>query len=178
MKTRYTEHGRSMIEMLGVLAIIGILSLGAIAGYRLGISKHRANETVNELNRLATIIATQMHNENVSDAIFDDVPDKSEMGYALDSGFSPDPTKTDYFELAVYDMPTSVCENILSMNWATPTAISVIGQEEGTDNGKCGVGSTASMIFEFNKDMGPASASGGSSSGGSSSGGGFKPPMN
>ena len=27
------EHGRSMIEMLGVLAIIGVLSVGGIAGY-------------------------------------------------------------------------------------------------------------------------------------------------
>lgn len=27
------EKGRSMIEMLGVLAIIGVLSVGGIAGY-------------------------------------------------------------------------------------------------------------------------------------------------
>lgn len=27
------EHGRSMIEMLGVLAIIAVLSVGGIAGY-------------------------------------------------------------------------------------------------------------------------------------------------
>ena len=28
-----TESGRSMVEMLGVLAIIGVLSIGGIAGY-------------------------------------------------------------------------------------------------------------------------------------------------
>ena len=27
------ESGRSMVEMLGVLAIIGVLSVGGIAGY-------------------------------------------------------------------------------------------------------------------------------------------------
>ncbi len=27
------QHGRSMIEMLGVLAIIAVLSVGGIAGY-------------------------------------------------------------------------------------------------------------------------------------------------
>ena len=33
MKNIYTqESGRSMIEMLGVLAIIGVLSVGGIAG--------------------------------------------------------------------------------------------------------------------------------------------------
>ena len=28
------ESGRSMVEMLGVLAIIGVLSIGGIAGYK------------------------------------------------------------------------------------------------------------------------------------------------
>ena len=27
------ENGRSMVEMLGVLSIIGVLSIGAISGY-------------------------------------------------------------------------------------------------------------------------------------------------
>ena len=30
---KINESGRSMIEMLGVLAIIGVLSVGGIAGY-------------------------------------------------------------------------------------------------------------------------------------------------
>ncbi len=38
------ECGRSMVEMLGVLAIIGVLSVGSIAGYRYAMNKHRANE--------------------------------------------------------------------------------------------------------------------------------------
>lgn len=31
--TNSCEKGRSMIEMLGVLAIVGVLSVGGIAGY-------------------------------------------------------------------------------------------------------------------------------------------------
>ncbi len=38
------EHGRSMVEMLGVLAVIGVLSVGGITGYRYAMNKHRANE--------------------------------------------------------------------------------------------------------------------------------------
>ena len=38
------ESGRSMVEMLGVLAIIGVLSVGGIAGYKMAMRKHRANE--------------------------------------------------------------------------------------------------------------------------------------
>ena len=33
------ESGRSMVEMLGVLAIIGVLSVGGIAGYTTAINK-------------------------------------------------------------------------------------------------------------------------------------------
>ena len=38
------ESGRSMVEMLGVLAIIGVLSIGGIAGYTLAMNRYRANE--------------------------------------------------------------------------------------------------------------------------------------
>ena len=38
------ESGRSMVEMLGVLAIIGVLSVGGIAGYSLSMRRHRANQ--------------------------------------------------------------------------------------------------------------------------------------
>ena len=38
--------GRSMIEMLGVLAIIGVLSVGGIAGYSKAIEKWKINKTL------------------------------------------------------------------------------------------------------------------------------------
>ena len=34
-----TETGLSMLEMLGVLAIIGVISIGAIAGYNYGMNR-------------------------------------------------------------------------------------------------------------------------------------------
>ncbi|MBO7333238.1 MAG: type II secretion system protein, partial [Alphaproteobacteria bacterium] len=36
------EKGRSMIEMLGVLAIIGVLSVGGLSGYTMAMNRHRA----------------------------------------------------------------------------------------------------------------------------------------
>ena len=39
--------GRSMIEMLGVLAIIGVLSVGGIAGYSKAMEKYKINKAVN-----------------------------------------------------------------------------------------------------------------------------------
>ena len=39
-----TQSGRSMVEMLGVLAIIGVLSVGAIAGYSKAMMKYKLNK--------------------------------------------------------------------------------------------------------------------------------------
>ncbi len=43
------ENGRSMIEMLGVLAIIGVLSISAISGFRSAMDKHKANQVLNDV---------------------------------------------------------------------------------------------------------------------------------
>lgn len=47
---KFYESGRSMVEMLGVLAIIGVLSVGAIAGYSKAMRKYRINKLTEQLN--------------------------------------------------------------------------------------------------------------------------------
>ena len=42
--------GRSMVEMLGVLAIIGVLSVGAIAGYSKAMMKYKLNKQAESFN--------------------------------------------------------------------------------------------------------------------------------
>lgn len=48
IKSRVSETGRSMIEMLGVLAIVGVLTVGAISGYQRAMTKYRINKAVQE----------------------------------------------------------------------------------------------------------------------------------
>ncbi len=50
----HSQSGRSMIEMLGVLAIIAILSIGGIVGYRLAMNYYQANQIAHELNMMRT----------------------------------------------------------------------------------------------------------------------------
>lgn len=53
MKLFYSnQHGRSMIEMLGVLAIVGILSVGAIAGYSKAMRTYKVNKATEEFSLL------------------------------------------------------------------------------------------------------------------------------
>ncbi len=52
------ENGRSMVEMLGVLAIIGVLSVGGIAGYSKAMNKYKINKTNDQVSMLVANIRT------------------------------------------------------------------------------------------------------------------------
>ena len=52
------QNGRSMIEMLGVLAIIGVLSVGGLAGYTMAMNRHRANQAVDYAQRAFVAVQT------------------------------------------------------------------------------------------------------------------------
>ena len=47
------QTGRSMIEVLGVLAIIGVLSVGGIAGYSKAMTKYRINKTIDQITQIS-----------------------------------------------------------------------------------------------------------------------------
>ena len=52
------ESGRSMIEMLGVLAIIGVLSVGGIAGYSKAMNKFKTNQIADNASMIIANIRT------------------------------------------------------------------------------------------------------------------------
>ncbi|MBP5534077.1 MAG: prepilin-type N-terminal cleavage/methylation domain-containing protein [Alphaproteobacteria bacterium] len=68
-----SQKGRSMIEMLSVLAIAGILSTVGIAGYVMAMNRYRANQILDYVNRCALIAQTN-----------------SKEGYAVDDAFCGD----------------------------------------------------------------------------------------
>ena len=55
---RVNESGRSMVEMLGVLAIIGVLSVGGIAGYSKAMSKFKLTKAQDQITMALMNIRT------------------------------------------------------------------------------------------------------------------------
>ena len=49
---RVGQRGRSMVEMLGVLAIAGVLSVGGVSAYGIAMKKHKANELLHQASML------------------------------------------------------------------------------------------------------------------------------
>jgi len=74
---KYTnETGRSMVEMLGVLAIIGVLSVGGIAGYTRAMRTWRANEIIDAANKVVVQAET---NDSGTANYADDVGDLTKV---------------------------------------------------------------------------------------------------
>ncbi len=66
------QLGRSMIEMLGVLAIIGVLSVGGIAGYSKAMMKHNINKTIDHIAQIATNTRTFLSEQKNYEAVGSD----------------------------------------------------------------------------------------------------------
>lgn len=79
---RINESGRSMIEMLGVLAIIGVLSVGGIAGYTKAMNKYRTNKVVDQVTMIVTNLRTLYAMQRNYDGLDQDI--------AIDMGVIPD----------------------------------------------------------------------------------------
>lgn len=56
------QSGRSMVEMLGVLAIIGVLSVGSIAGYSKAMQKYKMNKYALAYNTLLNDLLDMKNN--------------------------------------------------------------------------------------------------------------------
>lgn len=50
--TIHNEQGRTMLEMLGVIAIMGVIVYGAIAGINYGMSSYKINQTYTEIQNV------------------------------------------------------------------------------------------------------------------------------
>ena len=107
--SRVCEAGRSMTEMLGVLAVIGVLSVGGIMGYKYGMDKYRANEIINDVNMRMIDIAGQVFRNQSEIAIPDDWDIKGRSGYIIDVFQNTDSEPS----IMVEKVPTSVCKMIL-----------------------------------------------------------------
>lgn len=73
MKTN--ETGRSMIEMIGVLAIIGVLSIGGIAGYSKAMGKHRVNKCIDQITQIVSSTRALFYGHKTFAALDDSTAD-------------------------------------------------------------------------------------------------------
>ncbi len=74
------QSGRSMVEMLGVLAIIGVLSIGGIAGYTLSMRRYRANNVLDAVAKYS-LIAYGNCQQELLNGTFSSISDCNQSSY-------------------------------------------------------------------------------------------------
>ena len=177
IKNHAKQHGRSMLEMLGVLAIIGVLSITALVGFTYAMNKHRANETIYDVMLRGTNVP--MIDEN-----YYSKPSGYEFlfpGLGQNSGrqgvYYPMSTKKDSgrsYYVEATGVSYRVCELILKMEPTDIDQIVVNNSVYQGDSDICGDSDGLAMRFCFGSDgtiCNGTGTGGGTSSGDTGSGG-------
>ena len=126
MKETQQEKGRSIIEILGILVVIGVLSIAALFGFTYAMNKYKANETIHDVMLRASNVPMideyyQIRPTNYAFKFPDLQDELSSMGYTMKT------LKTDEFgyvyKVEAPSIPRRICSLILQME---PTDIDEI----------------------------------------------------
>ena len=114
------ENGRTMVEMLGTLAIMGVLSVTGVAGYTWAIERSRVNNLMHEITmRTASVSTAMLAEKTPSLAEFDENSQYIDgVTFSLGSplSFSSSPNATDQqFAIVVKGVPKKICKKIFGM---------------------------------------------------------------
>ncbi len=164
MQPDTNETGRSMVEMLGVLAIIGVLSIGGIQGYTYAMNKYRANNVLNEVNmashQLATALVTSRNAQKMLSLgnPYDNGTMTTE-NYPFDYGCGNEGTTEracqqaeQGYWVSVGGVTEKVCQNMLSESGFLPyVAETKLNGETVTDGENCAEEDNE-IMFLFNAD--------------------------
>ena len=145
------QSGRSMIEMLGVLAIIGVLSVGGIAGYSKAMTKYKINKTVDQISQIVGNVRTMYGGQKAYDGmdsysnytVFKKghlIPDEmwSTDGTTIENAFggslrvvwsikkNASTWDGKAFVLALSDIPEEACMEILTYDWGSGSSSGLI----------------------------------------------------
>lgn len=147
MTARKNESGRSLVEMLGVLAIMGILTIGGVAGYYFAMTRYRANEIIEGVKQRAMIVSSQEKQAPGMPQNLSEFEEKI-LDYKTTAWSGGLNGEENLFTIDVDDVPQAVCQDILIRNWDWPSGI-FIYDEKMTD---CPEGNVP-MAFVFSADL-------------------------
>lgn len=136
------QNGRSMTEMLGVLAIIGILSIGALLGYQYAINQYKSSNTLEEITRRNVVLAMQY--TRGYDLDMSEFGDRTYLNYPI----TCDLKEEDYgnYSITIENVPDGVCNQIVQSEY--PALIVVNDEYTNEDNIECQELNKMEFIFD------------------------------
>lgn len=147
------EYGRSMIEMLGILAIIAMISAGSLAGYSKGMRRYRLNEMISQTAQMVVNIRGLYGNQD-SYASLDDTtavqynivtermvgegstlynPYHGRIHFSLGSVVENGPENT-AFIITYRDLPVEACIGMARTDWGYDEKYGFLGIAVGAND--------------------------------------------
>ena len=160
-RLKITETGRSMVEMLAVLVIVGILTVASFWGYRFSLSIIMSNSIVTGVRARSIVIGQQrvlerplnlhefIDSETGKDLIYGRFEVKAYNDYKNTDAAEASKYQSDIVTncaigdgvqvMEVFDVPYDVCEYIKGLDFPDPTCNTINGQVygKGSVTAKC-----------------------------------------
>ncbi len=111
--TPENESGRTLTEMLGVLAIMGVLTIGGVAGFNYAMDKHACNQVLDAATKRAVLYTINPHQTTLGD-----FPAEEQLsdGRILNTVVTSDEALyTGQFGIEVLGVSSSVCQKLGDM---------------------------------------------------------------
>jgi type II secretory pathway pseudopilin PulG len=136
MPIAFAESGRSMIEMLGVLAIMGVITVGAIAMISAAMRSQKRNSAQDEITQITTGVRTILgqyddYSGLDNGTIFAAIGMSDKNPYGGKYSLAANPVNLRQFVLTIDGLNSSDCEYFRSKAWTDS-----VGYQ--TSNGKSG----------------------------------------
>ncbi len=145
-------NGRSMIEMLAVLAIVAVLSIGGLYGYSKAVRRHRLNETISQIALMVVNIHSFFGNQDSYETLNERTaveyniatqrmrgsgntlysPYQGRINFSLDKA-SADSVPNTAFVITYRDLPLEACVALAKTDWGHGEKYGFLGLAVGAD---------------------------------------------
>ncbi len=136
------ESGRSMIEMLGVLAIMGVITVGAVGMISSGMRTQKLTAVNDEVVQMVTMVRNihaeydDFSNMNGS-TIFAAIGMSKNNPYGGTYELSVDPSNPRQFIVTIDGLGKSECESLVAKAWSDSVGYQMSGGKNGGATGAC-----------------------------------------
>ena len=136
------ESGRSMIEMLGVLAIMGVITVSAIGMISTAMrTQKRAavnEEVVQMVTQVRALLGEYDDYSNINNAtIFGAIGMSNKNPYGGTYELSVDPSNSRQFIVSITGLGQSDCEYLVTKAWSDSVGYQASGHRQGGATGTC-----------------------------------------
>jgi len=168
------QNGRSMVEMLGVLAIIAVISAGSLAGYSKAMRRYRLNEMISQTAQMVVNIRAFYGNQDSYESFTDETavqynivtqrmrgagntlenPYKGRLNFSIGSAVRGGPDNT-AFIITYRDLPVEACVTMARTDWGHGEKYGFLGLSVGADDNDPSYPLAPSAYFTDNRQMAP-----------------------